>query len=517
MASLLSIIGNASPPLVPESFNLADHVLAAGQIRPSHMALEIVAEDGVQARWSHGELAAAVCGADSFFRATMPAGSRILLRLGNDVNFPIAFLGAIRAGMIPVPVSAQLTANEIAQIVEDISPTLIVADPNLPLPSLAIATVAADTLPPCTGSPLPAAPTRAEDPAFIVFTSGSSGRPRAVVHAHRSILARKMMHRDWYDLRPDDRMLHAGAFNWTYTLGTGLMDPWSVGATALIPAPGTPPERLAHVAARHGATLLAAVPGVFRKILKAPVPIPTLRHALAAGESLLPALRTQWREAFGTDMHEALGMSEISTFISSSPGRPAPEGAVGFAQRGRRLAILDPDAPGRTLPRGEPGMLAVYRRDPGLFLGYWQQEEETAARYHGEWFLTGDLCSVDEIGAFRHHGRADDMMNAGGYRVFPSEVEAALAAAPAISEIAVRDVELKPGVRIIAAFCVAKPGAGTDPSPLVDLATKHLAPYKRPREYVFIEALPRLANGKIDRRALSALFHEYRQHPPAGS
>ena len=157
--------------------------------------------------------------------------------------------------------------------------------------------------------------------AYIVYTSGTSGRPRAVMHAHRAIWARQMMHQGWYDISEDDRLMHAGAFNWTFTLGTGLLDPWSVGATALIPAQGVPPEALPLLLKRHDATIFAAAPGVYRKVLGAghPLPLPRLRHGLAAGEKLPETTRAAWQAATGTPVYEAYGMSEISTFISANP------------------------------------------------------------------------------------------------------------------------------------------------------------------------------------------------------
>ena len=151
------------------------------------------------------------------------------------------------------------------------------------------------------------------------------GHPRAVMHAHRAIWARRMMIRDWYDLNAEDRLLHAGAFNWTFTLGTGLMDPWSVGATALIPEPKFDLKLLPLLLARHDATLFAAAPGVIRK-LNAALPdqfrIPKLRHVLSAGEKLSPEVRSTWRMKTGVDIYEAFGMSECSTFLSSAPHLP---------------------------------------------------------------------------------------------------------------------------------------------------------------------------------------------------
>jgi acyl-coenzyme A synthetase/AMP-(fatty) acid ligase len=147
----------------------------------------------------------------------------------------------------------------------------------------------------------------------------------AVSHAHRAILARQQMHQHWEGLTRTDRLLHAGALNWTYTLGTGLLDPWTVGATALIPAAGTPATQLPTLMARAEATILAAAPGVFRQLLRTDLPpLPQLRHGLSAGEALPDSLRAQWHHRTGTDLHEALGMSEVSTYLSGSATRPAP-------------------------------------------------------------------------------------------------------------------------------------------------------------------------------------------------
>jgi acyl-coenzyme A synthetase/AMP-(fatty) acid ligase len=171
--------------------------------------------------------------------------------------------------------------------------------------------------------------------AYLVFTSGSSGEPKAVAHAHRAVWARRMMVEGWYGLTPEDRLMHAGAFNWTFTLGTGLLDPWAMGATALIPAPGVPVEALPLLLRRHDATILAAAPGVFRRLLRSDgeIALPRLRHGLSAGEKLPEPLRAQWTGVTGTALHEALGMSECSTFLSGAP--PAPRPRARWASRRR--------------------------------------------------------------------------------------------------------------------------------------------------------------------------------------
>ncbi|MBV2360967.1 acyl--CoA ligase [Thalassococcus sp. CAU 1522] len=496
-----AIFDQGPPPPCPAPFNLTDHVLRAGLTRPDKIALAVLTPTGAQ-RWSYARLRAAVLGtATGLLRMGLTPGDVLLMRLGNSVDFPVAFLGAIAAGIVPVPTSSQLTAREVQGMIDLLSPAAILRGDGIACPDTAIPVIAADIyeawhdLPP--SEPVPGDPDRL---AYIVFTSGTSGVPRAVGHAHRAIWARRMMFDGWYGLRESDRLLHAGAFNWTFTLGTGLLDPWTAGATALIPATGVDAAQLPLLMKRNDATLFAAAPGVFRNLLKAPVlPLPRLRHGLAAGEKLAAPIRAAWEAATGTPVFEAYGMSECSTFISACPDRPAPEGTLGYPQAGRRVAILGED--GAPVEPSDPGTIAVHRTDPGLMQGYVGAPDATAARFAGDWFLTGDRGSMAEDGAVTYLGRDDDMMNAGGYRVSPLEVEAALADLPGISEIGVTDIGIKDGVRIIAAFY-------TGPSPLDEAtlrkaAEARLARYKQPRAWFHLESLPRSANGKLLRRRLA--------------
>jgi acyl-coenzyme A synthetase/AMP-(fatty) acid ligase len=207
---------------------------------------------------------------------------------------------------------------------------------------------------------------------------------------------------------------------------------------------------------------------------------------------------------------EALGMSEVSTYISAHPGRPAPAGATGWPQPGRRVAILRDD--GTPAGPDEPGEICVAADDPGLFLGYWGAADETAARFRDGWFRTGDLVAAGADGAIRYLGRADDLMNAGGYRVAPGEVERVFEALPGIAEAAACAVEVKPGVAVIALF-YRPAGAALAEATLATHAAANLARYKQPRLYVPLDALPRGANAKLNRRALRALWQERRGTP----
>jgi acyl-coenzyme A synthetase/AMP-(fatty) acid ligase len=496
--------GGSRWPPPPAPFNLAAHALGQAPRLGSKCALEILGPARVE-RWRFDALAAAVLAAGGGLRAAgIAPGARIALRLGNTVDFPILFLGAIAAGIVPIPLAAALTAPEVARALGVLRPAAILADPALALPEApGCAVIAGADLgalrahAPCTfemGDP--------DRPAYGVFTSGTSGQSRAVIHAHRALWARGMMHAGWYGLTEGDRLMHAGAFNWTFTLGTGLLDPWSVGATALIPAAGVTPAQIGLLLARHEATLFAAAPGVLRQMLRAGLPaLPRLRHALVAGEKLPEALRAAWQAASGTALHEAFGMSECSTFISSCPDRPAPPGAIGHAQPGRRVAIVSDE--GAPVARGAEGIIAVARDDPGLFLGYLDAPEETAARFRGNWFLTGDRGVMADDGAIAYLGRDDDMMNAGGFRVSPLEVEAAMASCPGIEECAAVEVEVRPDVRVIALYYTA--AEELDIARLTAHAGTRLARFRQPRLYRHIAELPRGANNKILRRALRAM------------
>jgi len=492
---------DAFPPQpCPAPFNLAAYVLAQAAATPDKIALAVITPAGAR-EWSYARLEAAVRGVAGGLTALgLAPGAPILLRLGNTVDFPIAFLGAIAAGLLPVPTSAQLTTPEITRLAREIEPALVIADPGVALPEgdapVLDSTGLEAMFTAAPGSYVPGDPAR---PAYMIYTSGTGGSPRGVIHAHRAVWARRMMWDGWYGLTSDDRLLHAGAFNWTYTLGTGLLDPWAAGATALIPGEGVDAAMLPALLHDYDATIFAAAPGVYRQILKHGInaEMPKLRHGLSAGEKLPEATRRAWNAATGTHIYEALGMSECSTFISGSPARPAPVPASGYPQPGRRIAVLGPDF--TPVERGVPGKLAISNRDPGLMLGYWKAEEETKARFSGEWFLTGDMVEMAEDGAITYLGRTDDMMNAGGFRVSPMEVEAALCQHPNLHEVAVAEVRVKADATVIAAFYS---GTRTDDAALKAYAETRLARYKQPRLYVHMDVLPKGGNGKLNRRAL---------------
>lgn len=506
-----------SGELPPAIINLAAYCLAPAAPRdPEKAALIVIDDISAQAPaeiWTYRDLDGAVRRVAAGLSARrLKRGSRIALRLGNTSAFPLAFFGAIAAGFVPIPTSAALTPPELAFIVADSEAELVICDDEQVATAVPsdVARIDLHELQHLIDFPEHGdyVATHRDDPAYLIYTSGTTASPKGVIHAHRAAWGRRPMYQGWYGITPEDRVLHAGAFNWTFTLGTGLTDPWANGATAIIFTGEKDPAVWPNLIEKTDASIFAAVPGLIRQILKYadvdPTRMPTLRHALIAGEAPPPNLFEEWTERTGRQLYEALGMSEISTYISSSPTVPRKSGTVGRAQPGRSIAILSEVGGDKPLAPGEPGLIAVHRTDPGLMLGYWKRPDEEAAVIRGEWFVGGDVGVMDREGYISHLGRADDVIKALGYRIAPQEVEAALAQHPDVAECACSALELDTGVSILCAYIVAQdPGSPPRQDDLLAFAATHLATYKCPREIRFVDKLPRTANGKLKRATLS--------------
>lgn len=506
----LSEFRNGTAPECPGAFNLAQYVLAQAQKTPDKNALECISSKAAVRTFRYSDLRHAVMTMAAGLRtAGIGNRDRVVLRLGNDPIFPISFLALCALGAIPVVTSRALTAPEFRDVCDRVAPIAAIITDD---PGVRDGVVLRADDPALTQSePLTEfCATRSDDPAYVVFTSGSSGQPKAVVHAHRAVWARRMMWSDWYDLTSDDRMLHAGSFNWTFTLGTGLLDPWARGATALICVESPGREEWARVIEQHAPTLLAAAPGVLRQIAEADGGAlaqagPGLRHILCAGDGLPEPIRARVEAAFGVPVHTALGMSEVSTYVSTSPRQPHRTGTTGRPQTGRHVAVLRDT--GDIAPLGEVGQLCVHASDPGLMLGYLAHDGTChLPLIDGTWFATGDRAVMAEAGWITHLGRVDDLINAGGYRVSPVEIEAALSAHPAIREVAVTAVAIRDGVEVIAAFFE---GEQITSEELAAFASGRLARYKQPRIFQAVPALPRKANGKLARNELQALWNSH--------
>lgn len=472
----------APPPL---RLNLARHCLAG---RPAEKIALIVSGQREE-RWTYGALEDAVLRlGEGLRRRGLEPGQRLFIRMGNSLDYALVFFAANAIGAVPIPASPMLTAREVASLLADSGAAFMVWDGVLERPETeGVALLSPDDLTRMKQAPRgPYAETAKDDPAYLIYTSGTSGRPKGVLHAQRAIWGRRPMYQGWYGIGPDDIMLHTGAFNWTYTLGTGLCDPFVNGATAIVHTGHRDPEVWGWLIRHHGATILASVPGIYRQILRTDFdPGPSLRHGLTAGEALALPLLDGWREKTGLDLYEALGMSEISTYISSAPSVPIRRGSPGKPQAGRSVRVL------------ADGQIGVHTTDPGLMLGYWGDDPP-----EGEWFATGDVGEIDGDGYVWHHGRVDDLMNAGGFRVSPVEVEGVIGQHPDVADCGVREWRVSETASIIAAFIVPKPHATPDEAAIMGFVRERLASYKCPKQLWFVTALPRTANGKLIRKAL---------------
>jgi acyl-coenzyme A synthetase/AMP-(fatty) acid ligase len=508
-AVLLSI--SAREP-VPARFNLARYCLAENaRVRPDAVALTVVGDAGAQ-RWTHAALDLKVRRlAAGLASLGLKPGARVMIRMGNEANAALLYFAAIAAGFVPLLASSQLTFEEADFLLKDCGAAVLalgVAFEEEAHGGGFVVLRGADIERLADHAPLDEyADTAADDPAYLVYTSGTTSRPKGVLHAHRAAWGRRPMRAHWTGLGPGDVMLHAGAINWTYTLGVGIVDPLSAGGSAVLYNGHPDPAVWPRLIAERRATVFAAVPGVYRQILKYAAPeeadLSSLRHGLSAGAALAPSLLAEWRARTGKEIYEAFGMSECSTFISSGPTTPVHLGSPGRPQPGRVVAALPPEGGETPLAPGETGVLAVRRDEPGLMLGYWSRPEEEREAFRGDWFVSGDLVAFDAEGYMHHHGRADEVMNAGGYRVSPAEVEKCLLTFDQVAEAAAAE---RPGrdadATIIKAYVVMRDGAAHDEAALLAHCQAHLAAYKRPRAVVFLDALPRNANGKLDRRAL---------------
>ncbi len=448
------------------------------------------------------------------------AGDRVLVRLPNSIDYPTAFLGAIKRGAIAVPTSTLLTAEEVRYLLEDSGARALVIDapawaamePKLrgagALEHVLVAGPELEAGLASVSAIAPAEPTRPDDAAYLVYTSGTTGYPKGVLHSQRSLIGRMPASEYWFDFDPsgEDRILHSGKFNWTYVLGSALMDPLFRGKTVIAHEGGNDAAAWPRLIARHGATIFIGVPTIYRQILQKTefrrADVPTLRHCMSAGEHLSDEVFGAWRERFGLDIYEAVGMSEFSYYLSQSRRRPIRPGSAGFPQPGHGVRLLDPETLAE-VPAGEEGMICIPGDDPGLFLEYWKLPEETAKVKRGGWFLTGDFARYDADGYLWFLGRRDDIIKSFGYRVSPYEVERVMKNHPAVADCACVAEDAGNDKRLVVAYVIPQEGAAVTPAELADYGREHLAAYKAPKVVYFAREFPRTRNGKIVRRDIT--------------
>jgi acetyl-CoA synthetase len=520
---------------VPEFFNIGVACTDAHVGTDVENRIAMIVEDDVlgTVTATYGELAIRTSQFAQLLRKQgVNAGDRVLIRLPNSIDYPTAFLGAMKAGCIAVPTSTLLTAEEVLYLAKDSGAKVLVMDkafwPQLAAlitdaPSAALVLLSgkgqqvensplkvldlAPALKAITAFSAPHA-THANDPAYLVYTSGTTGYPKGVLHAHRALVGREPASEYWFnfDKKNVDRILHSGKFNWTYVLGSGLMDPLYRGKTVIVHEGKNDANLWTRLIAKHKATIFIGVPTIYRQIVQktttTSADVPTLRFCMSAGEHLSDDMLSAWRTRFGMDIFEAVGMSEFSYYLSQSVHRPIRAGSAGFAQPGHQIKLLSPDTLEEVAP-GEEGMIAVPENDPGLFLRYWNLDEETAKYKHDGYFFTGDYAKTDEDGYLWFLGRRDDIIKSFGYRVSPYEVERVLKSHPAVADCACVGEEIEKDKLIVAAYVIAQPDQTISADELLKFGQQHLAAYKAPKRIYIAKDFPRTKNGKILRREIS--------------
>jgi benzoate-CoA ligase len=472
---------------------------------------------------TYGELASRVDRAANALRALgLEPEQRVLLCLLDTIDFPTMFLGAIKAGIVPVAVNTLLTTADYEFMLRDSrARALIVSDvlyerfaPMLArLPPLRHVVISGTQ--PVEGRPLlsellaaaapraKAAETSADDPCFWLYSSGSTGTPKGVVHLHSHlILTAELYAKPILGITEQDVMFSASKLFFAYGLGNSLTFPMSVGATAILLAERAAPPAVFRILKQHRPTIFCGAPTLYAAMLASPE-LPkreelALRVCSSAAEPLPDNIGGRFTRHFGVEILDGIGSTEmLHIYLSNRPGR-VRYGTTGERVPGYELRLVDDD--GKPVPQGEIGELQV--NGPTAAAGYWNNRERSRQTFLGPWTRSGDKYVEDEQGYFTYCGRTDDMMKVSGMYVSPPEVESALQSHEAVLEAAVvaqldEQKLVKPK-----AYVVLKSGvpASADLAAALQQHVKtRLAPYKYPRWIDFIDELPKTATGKIQR------------------
>ena len=457
--------------------------------------------------------------AGSLVGAGVGRGAKVLVRMPNCIEFAVTFLSLTRIGAIPVLVNSLLGPEEVDYVVDHSGAEAAVTLAEIAGPVLEHkdrirvflwrgAHDGATSLDGGGGNAVPPADTAAAEPAFMVYTSGTTGRPKGIVHAHRWVVALGEANRHRVPPQPGDVALATGEWSFISALGHNVVFPLRNGVTAAILEGPARPERVLAAVERFGVTLLYSVATVYRRILAVEgiedrYDLSSLRGCSATGEALEAATWQEFKRRVGCDIWEHYGVSEMQMVLGQGPRHPVKPGSIGRPIPGARVEVADEDY--RTLPPGEIGRFLIAADSPGFFLGYHRDEEMTARVVHDGWYHTGDLAWRDGDGYYWIAGREDDCFKSRGIFISPYEIENALRGHPAVAEACVvplSDAEIGNRIR---AVVVARDGygdSGLGEALREDLRAR-IARYKVPHVIELADALPKSAVGKVLRREVA--------------
>ena len=507
---------------VPADFNFGRDVVDRLAIE-DRRGLLFVDTAGNRRDWSFPAIAAATKQWAAVLRdAGVRKGDRVVVVLPKIPDWLFCMIALLRIGAVAVPSAEQLRAKDLLYRANHSEAVAVVAHATnadevdaMRADAATVTTyllvggerdgwTGVDALV-ARAAPWDGAPTRADDMAFIVYTSGTTKDPKGVVHAVAWTCANRMQASRWFDVKPGDLVWCTAGTGWAKSLWNVLLGPWSCGAPIVLHEGGFNAEARMDMIRDLGVTVLCQAPTEYR--LEAKLAhlgerwrLPKLRHCVSAGEPLNPEVIETWRSAFGITILDGYGQTENSLIVANLPGTAVRPGSMGKPTPGHEVAILDEH--GNACEPGDVGDIALRANVPSLYRGYYKNDDETQASRRGDWHITGDRAQTDDDGYFWFVGRADDVISSGAYRIGPFEVESALLEHPAVLESAVVGSPDPDRGNIVKAFVVLRPGF--EPSDalvreLQDHCKRVTAPYKYPRAIEFVAELPKTRSGKIRR------------------
>ena len=518
---------------IPQRFNIGTATVGRhADRRPGATALIVEDEAGAVRRYTFWELRRLANKlANTLVAQGLRPGDRVAILLPQSAETALAHLAAYRAGLIAVPLFVLFGPDALEYRLRDSGAKVIVTDgANWPkvaeirerLPDLGAALVVGGRGVDGTldfeaavarGSRrFRIRQTLAEDPAILVYTSGTTGPPKGALHAHRFLLGHLpgILLPQEFPPQRGDLFWTPADWAWIGGLYDVLFPAWFLGLPVVAHrARRFDPGRAFDLMARHGVRNVFLPPTALKLMRQSGVRAPAglrLRSVGSGGETLGGELLDWGRSTLGVTINEFYGQTECNLVVSNSAGMmPVKPGSMGRAVPGHDVAVID-DA-GEPLPAGEVGEIAVRRPDPVMFLGYWDRIDATRDKFAGDWLRTGDRGWADEDGYFWYQARNDDLITSGSYRIGPGEIEDCLIRHPAVAMAAVVGVPDPVRTQIVKAFVVLVPGVTGTPAltaEIQDFVRTRLAAHEYPREIEYLDALPMTATGKVMRRELRA-------------
>ncbi|MGH8928565.1 MAG: benzoate-CoA ligase family protein [Acidimicrobiia bacterium] len=494
-----------------EKLNIADYFLF-DRIREGNGAREAIRTDSGSVTYDEvGGMAAGV--AERLRQLRVEREQRVLIALPDGPEFAATIFGILSMGGVAVMINPELRPDHLGAVLHAArAPVAVVAPEHRPLIEAAISPGTAMTrlLEIDRGGTIPAGKsnvtvaTRPDNPAIWLFSGGTTGVPKIVVQSHRSFTnTTELYAKATLGYRSEDVTIAVPRLYFGYATGSNLFFPFSVGATSVLFPDRPTPDKLFEQIQRHRPSILITAPSAINAMVSHPegenADLTSLRFATSAGEALPETLYHRWRQRFGVELLDGLGTAEMwHIFVTNRLG-DVKVGTVGKVVEGFEVRACDES--GFAVETGEVGRMWV--KGDSLGLGYWEDPAQTAEAFRGEWFVGGDLISIDRHGYVTHRGRADDAIKVKGKWLRPQEVESVLLEHEAVKECAVVAVEDADGLLKPVAFVVV--ASEVEAAELQRHVLDRLEPYKHPRRVVFVEELPQTHLGKVDRARLKAL------------